>query len=116
MAYYPMGDRVFVRPHDEEKTSKGGIVMPATAKKNLLVGEVLATGVEVEVVKPGDRVMWARPVSFDAARPEIDDVPEINGVHILREHQVMSLDGPEGPERCKAAYARGVRLGEKGPQ
>jgi chaperonin GroES len=40
----PLGDRVVVRPGEEEEVTKGGIVLPDTAKKRPREGEVLAVG------------------------------------------------------------------------
>jgi chaperonin GroES len=40
----PLGDRIVVRPGKEEDVTKGGIVLPDTAKKKPREGEVLAVG------------------------------------------------------------------------
>ncbi len=40
----PLGDRIVVRPGKEEEVTKGGIVLPDTAKKKPREGEVLAVG------------------------------------------------------------------------
>ena len=40
----PLGDRVLVRPIEAEEVTKGGIVLPATAKEKPQEGEVLAVG------------------------------------------------------------------------
>jgi len=40
----PLGDRVVVKPGEEEQVTKGGIVLPDTAKKRPREGEVLAVG------------------------------------------------------------------------
>ena len=40
----PLGDRVVVRPGEEEEVTKGGIVLPDTAKRRPREGEVLAVG------------------------------------------------------------------------
>jgi chaperonin GroES len=40
----PLGDRIVVRPGKEEEVTKGGIVLPDTAKKRPREGEVLAVG------------------------------------------------------------------------
>lgn len=40
----PLGDRVVVEPGPEEEVTKGGIVLPDTAKKRPREGEVLAVG------------------------------------------------------------------------
>jgi chaperonin GroES len=40
----PLADRILVRPGEEEEVTKGGIVLPDTAKKRPREGEVLAVG------------------------------------------------------------------------
>jgi len=40
----PLADRIVVKPAEEEEVTKGGIVLPDTAKKRPREGEVLAVG------------------------------------------------------------------------
>ncbi len=40
----PLADRILVKPGEEEEVTKGGIVLPDTAKKRPREGEVLAVG------------------------------------------------------------------------
>jgi len=65
----PMGDRVVVRPSEQESLTKGRIYLPDTAQERPQEGEVVATGpgrvlnngkrVEMEV-KPGDKVIYSK--------------------------------------------------------
>jgi chaperonin GroES len=65
----PLGDRVVVRPLNNEQTTKSGIVLPDTAKEKPQQGEVLAAGsgrvkddgerVPMDV-KVGDKVLFAK--------------------------------------------------------
>jgi chaperonin GroES len=65
----PLADRVVVKPIVKEEVTKGGIVLPDTAKEKPQEGEVVAIGpgklgedgkrIEMEV-KKGDRVIYAR--------------------------------------------------------
>ncbi len=65
----PMGDRVVVRPSEQESLTKGGIYLPDTAQERPQEGEVVATGpgrvlnngkrVEMEV-QPGDKVIYSK--------------------------------------------------------
>ena len=65
----PLGDRIVVRPLQKERMTKGGIVLPDTAKEKPQEGEVLAAGpgkltedgsrLEMEV-KVGDIVIYAK--------------------------------------------------------
>ncbi len=51
----PLGDRIVVRPQDEEESlTAGGLVIPDTAKEKPQLGEVLAVG--PGEYKDGDRV------------------------------------------------------------
>ncbi|MDE2888775.1 MAG: co-chaperone GroES [Gemmatimonadota bacterium] len=40
----PLGDRVLVRPQEEEEQVKGGIIIPDTAKEKPQRGDVVAVG------------------------------------------------------------------------
>lgn len=65
----PLGDRVVVRPISEEEVTKGGIILPDTAKERPQRGEVIAVGpgrldengkrIAMEV-KKGDKVIYAK--------------------------------------------------------
>ncbi len=44
MSFRPLGDRVLVRRVEEEAKTKGGIIIPDTAKEKPQEGEVLAVG------------------------------------------------------------------------
>ena len=55
----PLGDRVVVRPLDNEQTTKSGIVLPDTAKEKPQQGEVLAAG-PGRVKDDGERVADGR--------------------------------------------------------
>jgi len=69
MKLVPLGDRVVVKPIEQEEKTKGGIVLPDTAKEKPQEGEVLAVGsgrllengqrVPLEV-KVGDRVVFSK--------------------------------------------------------
>jgi len=65
----PLADRVVVKPIVKEEVTKGGILIPDTAKEKPQEGEVVAVGpgklgedgkrIEMEV-KKGDRVIYAK--------------------------------------------------------
>jgi chaperonin GroES len=44
MKLEPLGDRLIVRPIEEEETTAGGILLPDTAKEKPQKGKVLAVG------------------------------------------------------------------------
>ncbi len=51
----PMGDRIVVRPKQQEETTKSGIVLPETAKERPQEGEVVAVG-PGRYLKSGERL------------------------------------------------------------
>ena len=65
----PLGDRIVVSPSKREEVTKGGIVLPDTAKEKPQEGKIIAVGpgkltddgkrLEMEV-KKGDKVMYAK--------------------------------------------------------
>lgn len=65
----PLGDRLVVKPLEEEEMTPGGIVLPETAKEKPQKGEVLATGPGARDdegnriamdVSVGDKVLYAK--------------------------------------------------------
>lgn len=65
----PLGDRVVVRVLEQEERTRGGIVLPDTAKEKPQQGEVLAVGSGAILengerrpleVKVGDRVIFSK--------------------------------------------------------
>jgi chaperonin GroES len=69
MAFRPLGDRVVVRRVEEEAKTKGGIIIPDTAKEKPQEGEVIAAGPGARDedgkripmdVKPGDRILFGK--------------------------------------------------------
>jgi len=44
MKIKPLGDRVVVKPAPAEDKTKGGIILPDTAKEKPVVGEIVAVG------------------------------------------------------------------------
>ena len=68
MTLKPLGDRVVLRFTEVEETSKGGIILAASAQEKPQVAEILAVGpggvvdgkeVKMEV-KKGDRVIYQK--------------------------------------------------------
>jgi len=60
MKFRPLGDRVLVKRVEEETTTKGGIIIPDTAKEKPQEGEVLAVG-------PGGRDEDGKYIAMDVA-------------------------------------------------
>ena len=69
MKVRPLGDRVIVRRIEEEDKTKGGLIIPDTAKEKPMEGEVIAVGkgkllengkVQPMEVKKKDRVLFGK--------------------------------------------------------
>ena len=69
MAFRPLGDRVLIKRVEEEAKTKGGIIIPDTAKEKPQEGEVISTGpgardesgkIHALDVKKGDRILFGK--------------------------------------------------------
>jgi chaperonin GroES len=69
MSFRPLHDRVVVRRVDSDEKSKGGIIIPDTAKEKPSQGEIVAVGpgarddsgkIIAPDVKAGDRVLFGK--------------------------------------------------------
>ena len=88
----PLADRLVVKPIEREEVTKGGIVLPDTAKEKPQEGEVLAVGpgrlsedgkrIAMDV-KVGDRVVYAK---YGGTEIKVDDEELI----ILRESDILA--------------------------
>jgi chaperonin GroES len=69
MAFKPLHDRVLVRRVESDEKTKGGLIIPDSAKEKPAEGEVIACGegarkdsgelIEM-AVKPGDRILFGK--------------------------------------------------------
>jgi chaperonin GroES len=65
----PLADRVIIKPSEAEETTKGGIILPDTAKEKPIEGTVIAAGpgkvtddgkaVKMSI-KVGDKVLYGK--------------------------------------------------------
>ena len=91
----PLGDRVVVKPIEQEEITAGGIVLPDTAKEKPQKGEVLAVGpgsrndagerVALDV-KVGDVVLYAK---YGGTEIKLDG----EKVLVLRESDILAIVG-----------------------
>jgi chaperonin GroES len=89
---HPTADRLVVRPIKQDEKTKGGIILPDTAKEKPQEGEVVAVGpgrmtdegkrIPMEI-KVGDRVIYAK---YGGSEIKVDDVEMI----ILRESDILA--------------------------
>lgn len=91
MAIHPLADRVVVKPKVQEEITKGGILLPDTAKEKPQEGKVLAVGpgrtnddgkrLALEV-KVGDRVIYSRYAGTEWKEDD-DELLILEEKHIL---------------------------------
>ena len=98
MSFQPLGDRVLVRRVEEEAKTKGGIIIPDTAKEKPQEGEVIAVGpgardesgkIQPLDVKPGDRILFGKWSGTEV---------KLNGqdLLIMKESDILGVLEPEG--------------------
>ena len=93
MKFRPLGDRVLVKRVEEETTTKGGIIIPDTAKEKPQEGEVLAVGpggrdedgdyIAMDV-KVGDRILFGK---WSGTEVKIDG----QDLLIMKESDIMGV-------------------------
>ncbi len=93
MTFRPLHDRVAVRRLDQEEKTRGGIIIPDTAKEKPQEGEVIAVGPGVRDergelvpldVKVGDRVLFGK---WSGTEVKIDG----EEILIMKENDIMGV-------------------------
>jgi len=88
----PLGDRVLLKPLEAEEKTKGGIILPDTAKEKPQEGEVVAIGagktedgkkVELEV-KVGDKVLYGK---YSGTEIKVDEEDHL----IVKEEDILAI-------------------------
>ncbi len=89
----PLHDRIIVKRVQEEEKTKGGIIIPDTAKEKPIEGEIIAVGngkiledgsVRKLEVKAGDRILFGK---YSGTEVKIDGEERL----ILREDDVLGV-------------------------
>jgi chaperonin GroES len=89
----PLQDRVILKRVKEEEKTKGGIIIPDTAKEKPIEGEVLAVGsgkvlddgtVQKLTVKVGDRVLFGK---YSGTEVKLDGEERL----IVREDDILGI-------------------------
>ena len=80
----PLGERVLVKPTQKEEITRGGIVLPDTAKEKPQEGEVLAVG-------PGKRSEKGDHISMEVAVGDIVLYAKYGGTEIKIEGQELMI-------------------------
>jgi chaperonin GroES len=93
MKVRPLHDRLIVKRLEEEEKTKGGIIIPDTAKEKPIEGKVIAVGkgkiqedgtkIPMEV-KKGDRILFAK---YAGAEVKIDGEEHL----IMKEDDVLGI-------------------------
>jgi len=93
MGIRPLQDRVIVKRLEEEQKTKGGIIIPDTAKEKPIEGKVIAAGngkvqedgkVRPLDVKPGDKVLFSK---YAGTEIKIDGVEHL----MMREEDILGV-------------------------
>jgi chaperonin GroES len=93
MALKPLADRIIVRPSKAEEKTKGGIIVPDTAKEKPVWGEVIAAGPgrisdEGKTIPPeikvGDKVLYGK---YSGTEVTVDNEELL----IMRESDVFAI-------------------------
>jgi len=97
MKFRPLHDRVVVRRLDAEEKTKGGIIIPDTAKEKPMEGEIVAVGpgardenghVVALDVKAGDRILFGK---WSGTEVKLDG----EDLLIMKESDIMGIiDAP----------------------
>ena len=93
MKIRPLGDRILVKRIKEEEKSKGGIIIPDTAKEKPQEGKVVAVGkgktteegkLIAPDVKAGDKILFGK---YSGSEVKIDGEEHL----ILREDDILGV-------------------------
>ena len=93
MKIRPLHDRVVVRRMEEERTTAGGIVIPASATEKPMRGEIIAVGagkvlengdVRALAVKVGDVVLFGK---YSGTEVKVDGKELV----VMREDDIMGV-------------------------
>ncbi len=90
--FQPLGDRIVIKPIEQEEVSKGGLLLPDTARERPQEGEVIAAGpgrltdegsrIPMDLVV-GDKVLYAKYAGTEITEEEEDYL-------VLRESDILA--------------------------
>ncbi|HZQ21439.1 MAG TPA: co-chaperone GroES [Terriglobales bacterium] len=108
MKLIPLHDRILVRRIEEQETTRGGIVIPDTAKDKPQEGEVIAVGkgkinedgkVRPLDVKGGDHILFGK---YAGSEIKLDGEEFV----IMREDEVLGILSGSKKQKAEPAGAR----------
>ena len=94
MKLQPLADRIIVKPLDAIEKTKGGILLPETAKEKPQEGKIVAVGkgkvldngsVHAPEVKVGDRILYGKYSGSEITTTEGEDLL------IMREDDILAI-------------------------
>ena len=93
MKIRPLHDRILVRRLEAEQRTRGGIIIPDSAKEKPIEGEVIAVGagkaddkgnIRALEVKAGDRILFGK---YSGTEVKVDEVEHL----IIREEDILGI-------------------------
>ncbi|MGD0336393.1 MAG: co-chaperone GroES [Candidatus Omnitrophota bacterium] len=90
----PLGDRIVVKPLEAESKTKGGILLPDTAKEKPQEGKIVAVGkgkvlengtVQAPEVKVGDKVLYGKYSGNEITTKDGEELL------IMREEDILAI-------------------------
>ena len=91
MKLTPLADRVILKMVEVEETTKGGIILTASAKEKPSVAEVISVGPggmvdghDVVTVKPGDKVITSK---YAGTEVKLDDEEYV----VVRQSDILAI-------------------------
>ncbi len=94
MEIKPLGDRIVVKPLEAEAKSRGGIVIPDSAKEKPQEGKVVAVGkgkvlesgsIQAPEVKVGDKVLYGKYSGNEITTKDGEELL------IMREEDILAI-------------------------
>ncbi len=94
MNFQPLGDRIIIKSLEAEEKTKGGIVLPDTAKEKPQEGKVVAVGkgkvteegkLQPLEIKVGDKVLYGKYSGTEITTKEGEELL------IMREEDVLAI-------------------------
>ena len=102
MAFRPLGDRVLVKRVEEEEKTKGGIIIPDTAKEKPQEGEIVSVGpgardesgkIQPLDVKTGDKILFGK---WSGTEIKLDG----KDLLIMKESDILGVLEPEAARKA----------------
>jgi chaperonin GroES len=104
MAFTPLHDRVLVRRVESDEKTKGGLIIPDTAKEKPAEGEIVAVGegarkdsgeLIAPSVKPGDRILFGK---WSGTEVTLDGEEML----IMKESDILGIIEPSASQAAAA--------------